>query len=462
MTLIGVCMVGDIARAAESKEWTRSPYRIHLTIGVDASSRPQPRLRATIAKGVSERVDAVIGPLWQMDLDFSDTAPARRACFELNEIAWNDLPTELKTFDKLMWLGLRASPEGYKLRCREFDLYTRTWGPVHERFVRQASLLPEASFAMLRRAFSPLASIQAIANDDKHVRLMFKGSELPQPAKENILVSPGDAFQPLLRRTDRSGKLVENGVMPVPFTFLAATEPAEDAWLAEIFTGTRRPFGAEPRPRIEQIALAIHNPPGPVRVRFHARSDKNQGLAGYEVFQATNEGDTELVGLTDRNGVVAIQPSAEKILILLLRSDGQLLAKAPVPSGTGARLEIPVADGISRLRAQAEAQVVREQLVDVVARRTIIMARIRALLKKNKTKEAADLMDELDSLPTSSVFGRNLDVAARKIPASNDPAVQRSIDKLFSTTRELLGKFLSNRPIIDLQAEVNAASRGGS
>jgi hypothetical protein len=125
-------------------------------------------------------------------------------------------------------------------------------------------------------------------------------------------------------------------------------------------------------------------------------------------------------------------------------------------------LEIPVADSISRLRAHAEAQVVREQLVDVVARRTIIMARIRALLKKNKIKEAESLMDELDSLPSSSVFGRNIDAAARKIPASNDPAVQRSIDKLFSTTRELLGKFLSNRAIIDLQAEVNAAVRGGS
>ena len=451
-----------MARAAEAKDWTRSAYRVHLTIGVDPSLRPQPRLASTIAKDVSERIDAMIGPLWLLDLVLAEEPPARRACFELNEIAWNDLPAELKAFDKLMWLGVRTRPEGYELRCREFDVYTRTWGPVHQRFVRRASFLPEASFTMLRAAFSPLASIQAIADDDKHVRLVFKGSELPQPTKENILVAPGDAYQPLLRRTDRSGKLVENGVIPVPFTYVALSKPAGEGWLAEVFTGTRRPFGGEPRPRIEQIALGIRNPSGSARVRFHARSDKNQGLAGYEVFRATKDGGSDLVGRTDRRGIITIPPGNEQINTVLLRSDGQLMAKAPVPSGAGPMLEIPVADNISRLRAHAEAQVIREQLVDVVARRTIIMARIRALLKRNEIKEATELMDELDSLPSSSVFGRNIDAAARKIPASNDPAVQRSIDKLFSTTRELLGKFLSNRPIIDLQAEVNAAAGGGS
>jgi hypothetical protein len=138
-----------------------------------------------------------------------------------------------------------------------------------------------------------------------------------------------------------------------------------------------------------------------------------------------------------------------------------LLAKAPIPAGAPLTIERPVADSLARLRAQAEAQVVREQLVDVVARRTLLLARIKALVKKGKGKEAADLMEQLDALPSASVFSRNIDLAAKRIPAGKDPTVQKTIDRLFANTRELLGKFLNNRPIIDLQNEVNAASRGG-
>jgi hypothetical protein len=148
--------------------------------------------------------------------------------------------------------------------------------------------------------------------------------------------------------------------------------------------------------------------------------------------------------------------------MLLLRSDGQLLAKVPVPAGAGPTWNIPIADNVSRLRAQAEAQVVREQLVDVVARRAIMMARIRAMLKQNRIDDAKALMTELDSLPSISVFGRNIENAAKRIPASDDPAVQRTIDKLFSSTRELLTKLLSARAIIELQGEINSAAQSGS
>jgi hypothetical protein len=452
----GIAALTPRAKAAD-KKWTLAPYRVHITIAVDAAGRPQPNLPQVLQKSITERIANHIGPLWAAEMQIAADAASRRQCFEPAEIPWDELPAELKQFDKLLWLGVRAAPQGYELTAREFDVYTRRWAPAHRRTVSQRSYLTGACFDLLAGAFTPLAVIESIADDDAHVQLVFKGSELPQRS-DDLFTKPGDLFQPLLRRSDRTGKFIENGVTPVPWTYLTAASLDDGRWLADVHTGTRRPFGMQRRGRVEQIALALRNPPGPAKVRFHARSDREQGLAGYEVFRMAADGSSELLGVTDRQGVISVPPAdSGAISMILLRSDGLLLAKLPVPSSSGALLEIPVADSVARLRAQSEAQVVREQLVDVVARRSIMMARIKSMLEKGRLDDAKKLMFELDSLPTSSVFGRSIELAAKKIPPSKDPTVQRSVDKMFSTTRELLGKFLDRRQIIDLQSQVNAA-----
>jgi hypothetical protein len=80
------------------------------------------------------------------------------------------------------------------------------------------------------------------------------------------------------------------------------------------------------------------------------------------------------------------------------------------------------------------------------------------MLKNGRVEDAQNLMSELDALPSPSVFGRTIENAVRRIPPSEDPSVQKRIDALFTSTREMLSKFLSTRPITDLQAEVNAAA----
>jgi hypothetical protein len=71
-------------------------------------------------------------------------------------------------------------------------------------------------------------------------------------------------------------------------------------------------------------------------------------------------------------------------------------------------------------------------------------------------------MSELDSLPSTSVFGRTVDAALKRVPPNDDPSVQRAIDKMFTSTREMMLKFLTSRPIVDLHNEVNAAANSGS
>ncbi|MBA3480221.1 MAG: hypothetical protein H0T51_00265, partial [Pirellulales bacterium] len=251
---------------AADKKWTLAPYRVHITLAVDAADRPQPSLPQDLQQSIIERIANHIGPLWAAEVHIAADAASRRQCFELSEIPWDELPTKLKEFDKLLWLGVRAAPQGYELTAREFDVYTRRWTPAHRRIVPQRTYLTEACFDLLTGAFTPLALIETIADEDAQVRLAFKGSDLPRRSDDDLFTKPGDPFQPLLRRSDRAGKVIESGVTPVPWTFLTAASPDNGQWLADVHTGTRSPFGMQRRGRVEQIALALRNPPGPAKV----------------------------------------------------------------------------------------------------------------------------------------------------------------------------------------------------
>ena len=94
-------------------------------------------------------------------------------------------------------------------------------------------------------------------------------------------------------------------------------EQRKDGWLAEVHTGTRRPFGVRRRGRIQHLALAIRKPTGNTRVRFYARHDSTQGLTGYEVFhREPGMKQSTPLGLTDNEGSVEIQPGENQVTLL--------------------------------------------------------------------------------------------------------------------------------------------------
>ena len=212
------------------------------------------------------------------------------------------------------------------------------------------------------------------------------------------------------------------------------------------------------------MAIALRNPPAVTRVRFYARHDKSQGLSGYEVFRRTDDdAESELLGLTSSDGTVDVVPDDKGgVVTLFLRSDGNLLAKVPVPPGAKPLIEVPIADDTARLRAQAELTSLREKLIDVVARRAILMARIRDRIKAGEFDTARDLLATLEDLPGRAQFDQELTAVERKKKnESEDAQIQQRIDKMFAETRKLLGRFLSVRQVSEVRNELNAAVRGG-
>ena len=398
--------VASPLQAAEMKFGDRTPYRIELLLAVDSRRRPQEDLASRLARVLGQRVDATMSPFWDLKISVLRGQARHQLLARLDSTfaapeaiedatPWQDFerdqPPTGKPPDKRMLLTVTAVPVGYLIRCREWDAYVRRWGSLRQRTLSQQGLLAESCFQLLREAFAPLAVVHPMSGEDGHpptskqVVLQFKGSQLASAPVEQLFLHAGDVYQPLLRRTDRSGDLLEVSVVPWTYLTLAeaqSTKPTslDRQWRAHIHTGLRRPFGIRLRGRSELLALAIPATRTRTQVRFFARHDRAQALSGYEVFEQREreKPPSRMLGITDSWGMIELKREQAPVVMLLVRSDGRLLAKVPVVPGAAAMVEIPIADDTARLQAQARLVEIREQLVDLVARRNILLARARA------------------------------------------------------------------------------------
>ncbi len=467
-------------QAAEQKYWELSPYRIQLHVAVDDSQTPQPELGARLVADLQQQIRSTVYPLWVTEITLATGPEKQRLLTQLHLLESTSSEALATDCDKHIFLTATATPLGITLQSREFDCTTRRWGAVQQRKTPQAWMLSTQCFDLVCQTFSPLATIRPLpddANDDangankkpkkdkgKEILLRFRGSDLPQQTDLSFLNVPGEAYQPLMVRTSSSGEVKADSIRNIPWTYLTLAEQKEEGWHAAVHTGTRRPFGVRRRGRIEHLALAIRKPTGTTQVRFHARHDATQSLTGYEVFrrEPTATGSHPL-GLTNTRGSVTVLPGKSMVTLLFLRSEGQLLAKVPVIPGAKALIEVPIADDTARLRAQASLTSLTEQLIDTVAQRNILVARVRDRIHNGKIEEAQELFTILDNLPGRAKFNQGIKSAEnRKLNHSADPKVQARIEKLFADTRKLLSRFLNTKQISELQGELTAARRDNS
>ncbi len=289
------------------------------------------------------------------------------------------------------------------------------WGNSLRRETRQWDAVGEQLFELLERVVAPLALLEPAPNSDEVV-VTLQGAELPKMAGDARGVRPGDAFLPIWRRTSRTGELLpKGGIQPVPWTFVETTTVNDDgSVIGRVASGLHRPLSAHRRGRVEQLGIALRDDPAETTIRIVARTKPDQPLAGCTVLALNvdtqnkdNQQETEL-GETSRDGSLAIPPGAVPLRMLLVKNGSVLLARVPIVSGYRPLVVVPVADDGIRLAAETRLAALREELIDLVARRNILMARTRRKIEAGDFKEAHELLIELDQLPGRSYFNQEL------------------------------------------------------
>jgi hypothetical protein len=358
-------------------------------------------------------------------------------------------------YDKVILIAVAGRGAGYLVECREYDSATRWLGSLRARTILQSEFLMEAVFVAARESFAPLGRIAV--DPSGNVVLRLRGGRLPLVASLEPLVRQGDVFQPIIRRNDRSGRPVEGGIQAVPWTLLVAETDGSTDIVCRVESSYRRPLAMRRRGRSEQFALLVTSPPGPSRLLLRAEKRPDQVLAGYGVYaRGSADHSSVLLGRTDRDGAILVEPAPQRLQVLYVKQGEHLLARLPIVPGMRPTYIAEIPDDPARIRIEGFLNGVQDQLVDLVARREILLARARKQIALGRLAEAKRSLDELQQLPNRQYFQQQLSQQRRVDRAEETPARNR-LEQLFQETEQLLVGFLDPRPINDLQGELDRA-----
>ncbi len=442
---------------AKSGGWDFEPYDVQINIAIDLPGGIAEQLVGQLPLHLKRRIDASLAPAWTCNVHLA-TGQERAKIFAA--IAADDppLPDLASNKDKLLLATVRTGSDGLELAVREFDRYVQRWSATRRRQSRQESYIPEQLFSLVYHTFSQLARVELDSKDPHRVLLKPRAAALPRGAGSVIVAKVGDVFLPILRRTTRSGELEKkDGVQIVPWTYIEVSEVKGNMIICRIESARRGPIIVRRQGRIEPVAIAIRCDPDSLTLRLHSRTVADKPLVGYEVFSQT-PGDETLarVGLTDAAGQISIPPGKMSVQILYVKHGGQLFARIPAMAGLKNFIDISLPDDDARLAAEASLAAVREDLIDVVARRNILISRVRQKIEKKDYGAAQELIRALDDLPGRPQFNLTLANAARSL-RSDDPQMQKRIDKLFESTQTLVAQYLDLRPISKLHDDLREA-----
>lgn len=448
---------------AAQATWEYSPYQIDVWVAMDATPELTDGLAERMTRIIGERSWVVAGAAWEVrvaacpaELRFD---AARHPELVTAESVLALAPRIVKEGDKLLLLSLSDDLASVTITARELDCRTRGWAaPVVRRAVQRTRVADEA-FAALADAFTPMARIESAKGKEALVRVRADGL-ITQDASP-ATIAERDVLAPIIRRNDRLGEPLVNGIQPAAWTFLTVGARRGNQRQCQVFSGMTSPLGGRSSARTLRLALLAKPRGQATDLVVQTQGDAPAPLSGCDIFAKSPEADDAvLLGATDWRGLIAIEPKSHPLQILYVRNGGRLLARLPMVPGLTPLATVQVADDSPRLLAEGYVKNLQSRIIDLVVRRELYIARFRRHLERKEVAEAQKVLENFRSLENRSDLSRQLDQEVQRIQ-SPDRRVQAAIDQLFTDTRQLLLKFLDPRTSNELADELLRAQRPG-
>ena len=360
-----------------------------------------------------------------------------------------------RKFDKLFIVRLDDDAAGMTVQAIEFDCLMRSAGPVVESQAMSVARLPAQIGRAITQAFAPVVRI-----DQAGVRsasgLLRAGGLILDPDSP-AAVGTGDLLQPMMRRDDRSGDPLI--LQTIDWAYLLVTEVEAAKLQMQLYAGRTGGLQGRRNQRTHRVALKVRPQYPQTTIRLHAAGKPDQPLQGYEIHEKDLEsGEWTLVGRTDWDGRLRLEKEDVSLRLLYVKNGEVVLARLPTVVGLTPLATADLTPDDIRLRGEAYIRGVQNAIIDLVALRQLLAARIRLRLEKGQLDEAQQLLDALREQPTYETIARDMSKKQSEIQSSN-PYEQRKLDGMFATTRELLVKHIGSSLIRQLEAEVAAAKQ---
>ncbi len=275
-------------------------------------------------------------------------------------------------------------------------------------------------------------------------------------------VATGSLMQPIIRRNDRYGELRPDGIEVVEWTFLSADQQRGSIYDCTIHSAMRTPISGRSSQKIEKYALAVTPPGDATRLVLRTQGAPDKPLAGYEIHaRYADSTDSELLGRTDLFGAITIEQGSQPLRLLFVKSGSQLLARLPMIPGLMAEQSVDLRSDDHRLGVEAVVSGLKNEFMDLVARRHVLAARVRLRIADGEFDKAKELIKQLRELTPKDRFEQRL-IQDKLRMSTSDERMQAKIDQLFGEIQTLLPEHLDPQLPGTLETELAAARRGAS
>ncbi len=397
--------------AAEPIE--RQPYRIVFHFACHPSSRIDSARRAELVRDWQVMVRRFVGTPWivsvappsnpvlELDLQRLEKAtPAQAAAFEK--------AVNASSYDKV-WVvhADRADTgPGVVFSGREYDTATRRLGPLQRRKVQVLADAPRALLQFTLDLFSPTALING--EEGGRALLTVRGSSIEPASPIGRVVEPGTVFQPLRLISAKDGRII---VKIIPWTYLRVESVDGSVARCAIVSSLNDPLTRRMLQPNTLAAVGIKPGNSPLPLRFVTAKDKTPG-AGYTLTARTvPNGAIREVGMTDRTGRIVLKPGfADGLVILrLLAGNIEPVREFPImPGESSEERTIPFDPKYQSVALEVEVDTLRDEVVDLIALRARLEARMKARLEGEDWVGLEDAIKEFNRLTPREEYVKKL------------------------------------------------------
>lgn len=453
--------------AMDEEVWQVTPYHVHIAVALEPSPELTPAVEKAFLENLLSRIDCVVGAPWDVTIMCAPPEQRRMILYSLDNLTVEqaakftvdvEKAKSAVNIDKLMLLAVKSENGVLSTTVREFDVRSQQLGPATPRTAWHLGKLRDAALDAILASFSPLANIDSVNAKDRTTILHLKAAGLPSRDPALKVIQPGMIFRAYIRMNDRDGK--PRRVTPVAWTYLVVDKASAERLDCRIESGMSTPLNAKRRTRMEQVALAIHPTHTPSILMLQSRTEPKVPLPGFHVFEYDKETkDSALLGRTDWQGQISIQPGKKVLRTLAIKNGSEMLARLPFVPGLDPIVTAEIANDDYRLQAEGFVIGLQEQLVDLYVHREILRRGTIRRLEAGETDEAKALFGDLSKLATAKTFTMKL-LEEKKRLDTKDPVVQGKIDKLFTETQKIVDRCLDEKPIEELADDLRDAKQG--
>ena len=438
------------------------PYDVAVLVSFQDDPSFTGNLRQEVVDRVREELEARAGSFWsplavQVSGSRTRIAPLsdRREGIERLTPALRDLP-----HNKVFLLGVSAEGGEVVVRGAEWDKSSGTLGSWISERITDRRLLAATVSRIVGRTFRPLATIESV--DGRTAILELRGAELTPPDRRFLPASEGDSLQPFLRFLNRKREVER--IQTVPWTYLEVQEVDRARIVCRVISSFKAPLGVASR-RVQLMAVGAT----PVydetwlEIAPHGQPENPVVGARVEILDRLPTKDDavedRVIAATDRFGRIAVPVDPLKPLVWIQVYSGKsLLARVPIVPGLVPTMSLSVPDDSPRLRVEGELSLLEGELIDVVGRREVLMARGRQIVKNNKWDEIEKITSDLEDLPGIADFEKRVE-AARIVGIQaardrKDKIAEARVDRLAATFLALVREHLDPEKIATFKDEM--------